>query len=96
MLRWRQKLACVRPLRRRSLMKALNNNLEHFPLIPRILLAIWAVILALLPVPAMWSIALFGLRLRRPHPACAAWSASRDLSPPGLSHWSARSGWPAA
>jgi hypothetical protein len=49
-------------------LEALNNNLEHYPFIPRILLTIWEAILAVLPVPAMWSIALFGLRLRRPHP----------------------------
>ena len=50
-------------------LEALNSNLEHYPLIPRILLTIWAAILAVLPLPALWSIALFGLRLRRPRPA---------------------------
>jgi hypothetical protein len=50
-------------------LEAINDNLTQYPFIPRILLTIWAAILAVLPVPAVWSIALFGLRLRRPRPA---------------------------
>jgi hypothetical protein len=49
-------------------LNVLNSDLTHYPLIPRLLLTIWAAILAVLPVPALWSIALFGLRLRRPRP----------------------------
>ncbi len=45
-----------------------GNELTRFPAVPRVLLTIWAYILATLPVPAMWSIALFGLSLRRPRP----------------------------
>jgi hypothetical protein len=48
--------------------EALNNNLESYPLFPKVLLSIWAAIVAVLPVPAMWSIALFGLGLRQPRP----------------------------
>jgi hypothetical protein len=44
----------------------LNNYLSPYPLIPRALLTVWVHILAALPVPAMWSIAVFGLNLRRP------------------------------
>jgi hypothetical protein len=43
--------------------------LDVYPSIPRILLTIWTYILAMLPVPVLWSIALFGLGLRRPRPA---------------------------
>jgi len=49
--------------------EALNNNLEGYPSLPKVLLSIWAAIVAVLPVPAMWSIALFGLGLRQPRPA---------------------------
>lgn len=48
---------------------ALNNQWTYYPFIPRILLLIWAAILAVLPLPAMWSIALFGLGLRHPRPS---------------------------
>jgi hypothetical protein len=50
-------------------LNVLDSDLTHYPFIPRILLTIWATILAVLPVPILWSIALFGLRLRRPRPA---------------------------
>jgi hypothetical protein len=49
-------------------LEVLNNHLTPYPFVPRILLTIWAAILAVLPIPAMWSIALFGLGLRRPRP----------------------------
>jgi hypothetical protein len=49
-------------------LEVLNNNLEPYPLVPRILLTIWAWILAIFPIPVLWSIALFGLFLRRPRP----------------------------
>src|SRR5689334_10653995 len=49
-------------------LEALNNNLGPYPVVPRTLLTIWAYILATLPVPVMWSIAVFLLHLRRPHP----------------------------
>jgi hypothetical protein len=49
-------------------LNVLNSDLTHYPFIPRLLLTIWAAILAVLPVPALWSIALLGLRLRRPRP----------------------------
>jgi hypothetical protein len=50
-------------------LESLSNNLEGYPFVPKVLLSIWAAIIAVLPVPAMWSIALFGLGLRRPRPA---------------------------
>jgi hypothetical protein len=50
-------------------LNVLNRDLTHYSFIPRLLLTIWAAILAVLPVPILWSIALFGLRLRRPRPA---------------------------
>jgi hypothetical protein len=49
-------------------LNVLDCDLTHYPFIPRLLLTIWAAILAVLPVPVLWSIALFGLRLRRPRP----------------------------
>jgi len=49
-------------------LEVLSNDLKHYPFLPRVLLTSWAYILAVLPVPAMWSIALFGLSLRRPRP----------------------------
>ena len=77
-------------------LEVLSNDLKHYPFLPRVLLTSWAYILAVLPVPAMWSIALFGLSLRRPRPDLRQFAASRDSSPPGLLHWSARSDWPAS
>ena len=44
----------------------LNNELRPYPFIPRVLLTVWVYILAAIPVTAMWSIAVFGLCLRRP------------------------------
>jgi hypothetical protein len=44
----------------------LGNDLKPYPFLPRVLLTIWAYLLAILPVPAMWSIAVLGLSLRRP------------------------------
>jgi hypothetical protein len=49
-------------------LEVLNNNLAPYPVVPRILLTIWSFILATLPVPVMWSIAVFLLHLRRPRP----------------------------
>jgi hypothetical protein len=46
----------------------LNIDLTPYPLIPSFLLAIWVRIVALLPLPAIWSIAVFALGLRRPRP----------------------------
>ena len=43
----------------------LHNDLKPNPFLPRVM---WAYMLAVLPVPALWSIALFGLSLRRPRP----------------------------
>jgi hypothetical protein len=47
-------------------LEVLNNDLTPYPVLPRILLTIWACILATLPIPVMWSIAVFLLHLRRP------------------------------
>jgi hypothetical protein len=44
----------------------LDNELKPYPFLPKVLLTIWARILATLPVPVMWSIAVFGMGLRRP------------------------------
>jgi hypothetical protein len=49
-------------------LEVLGNNLGPYPVLPRMLLTIWAYILATLPVPVMWSIAVFLLHLRRPRP----------------------------
>ena len=49
-------------------LEVLSNDFKRYPFLPRVLLTSWAYILAVLPVPAMWSIALFGLSLRRPRP----------------------------
>jgi hypothetical protein len=49
-------------------LEVLNNNLGPYPVLPRALLTIWAYILAALPIPVMWSIAVFLLHLRRPRP----------------------------
>jgi hypothetical protein len=49
-------------------LEVLNNELRPYPLLPRCLLTIWTYILATMPIAAMWSIALFGLRFRRPRP----------------------------
>jgi hypothetical protein len=47
-------------------LEVLNNNLGPYPVFSRLLLTVWAYILATLPIPVMWSIAMFLLHLRRP------------------------------
>jgi hypothetical protein len=49
-------------------LELLANQLTHYPLLPRILLTIWSYLVAVLPLPVMWSIGLFVLSLRRPRP----------------------------
>jgi hypothetical protein len=49
-------------------LEILNVDMTLYPLIPRVLLGIWVRIVASLPMPAMWSIAVFALGLRQPRP----------------------------
>jgi hypothetical protein len=45
---------------------ALSMDFTPIPSVPRLALTVWAHILAVFPLPVLWSIALFGLGVRRP------------------------------
>ena len=49
-------------------LEALRNDLAPYPDLPKVLLTAWAYVVATLPVPAAWSVALLACRLRRPRP----------------------------
>jgi hypothetical protein len=53
-------------------LEILDYELGPYPVLPWILLTIWTWILATLPIPVMWSIAVFLLHLRRPRPRLRA------------------------
>jgi hypothetical protein len=49
-------------------LELLRNDLPPYPPITRGLVTAWMYILATLPVPALWSLAILALRLRHPRP----------------------------